>query len=177
MTYLNGEVYSGEWKYNEANGQGTLRYPNGDILVGSFVQNKPHGRGSLTHPDGVISEGTWHMGVKHGEYAAATFRSQTSALRSLILFPSSFLCCSFVRGSFVHKLQGKGATHQLFVYGAPSKEDQLLDVNIPAHLRTAAAAIKQHAALPTAAAANDIPPPPPPDIPPPPPDIPPPPPL
>ncbi|CAN0479102.1 unnamed protein product [Ectocarpus sp. 12 AP-2014] len=71
MTYPNGDEYTGEWKDNAMEGEGTYVYKaTGDIYSGTWVANQKSGQGMYqfgaddstmhgTWVDGTITEGTW----------------------------------------------------------------------------------------------------------------------
>ena len=41
MTYSNGDVYDGEWKYDRRNGLGTLFFKNGSQYKGYWLDDMP----------------------------------------------------------------------------------------------------------------------------------------
>ena len=45
-------MYAGEFKDNQANGQGTWVHLDGSNYVGEFKDGKFHGQGTFTFPDG-----------------------------------------------------------------------------------------------------------------------------
>jgi len=60
MTYPYGRKYTGQWKNDVRDGQGTLSFPDGKKYVGQFKDNKQHGNGTLYNGEGkVIREGMW----------------------------------------------------------------------------------------------------------------------
>ena len=40
MTYVNGDIYEGEWIYGVKNGQGKFKYSNVDVYEGRFLIGK-----------------------------------------------------------------------------------------------------------------------------------------
>ena len=50
----NGVTYTGEWKNNLADGQGTLTMSDGERYEGSHKKNKKHGIGTYTFVSGHI---------------------------------------------------------------------------------------------------------------------------
>ncbi|MGB0368703.1 MAG: hypothetical protein ACPGD8_04815, partial [Flavobacteriales bacterium] len=58
--------YTGEWKDDKKNGQGTYRWPNKQIYEGSWQNNLRHGKGLLTMPDGSKLKGNWVNDVLEG---------------------------------------------------------------------------------------------------------------
>ena len=82
MTYVNQDVYSGNWKDGEKHGQGTYvffetgmkfvgkwnngqisqgewKYPNGTKFTGKFDNNKPKGKGKWQFENGNVVEGEY----------------------------------------------------------------------------------------------------------------------
>ncbi len=59
INYANGDVYVGEIRNGELNGQGTYTYVNGEIYVGEFRNDLFNGQGTLTFADGSVSSGIW----------------------------------------------------------------------------------------------------------------------
>lgn len=76
FTFSNGSVYSGEWKGGKANGQGTLTYASGDIYEGEFKEDRLDGHGVYTWANGDVYEGEWKGGMHngHGVYTWADGR-------------------------------------------------------------------------------------------------------
>ena len=67
MHYVNGNVYDGNWKEDEANGSGTLTYYNGDLYVGNWSNNLRDGEGKFTcNRDKYSYSGSWRNGTKCG---------------------------------------------------------------------------------------------------------------
>ena len=67
ITYANGDIYEGELKYGERNGQGTMKYANGDIYKGEWYFGYITGRGSMTYANnGGAYHGEWDMGTYKG---------------------------------------------------------------------------------------------------------------
>lgn len=64
FTWKNGDVYEGDWKYNNCTGKGRLIWNNGDIYEGDFVNGKRTGRGKFISENGDIYEGNW-LNDKH----------------------------------------------------------------------------------------------------------------
>ncbi len=48
MTFANGNLYAGEYKYDKANGQGTFKWSDGNIYKGEFKDGNKHGQGTFT---------------------------------------------------------------------------------------------------------------------------------
>ena len=60
-------TYSGEWKNDTRNGQGTMIWVDGDKYEGEWVNGSRHGFGKYQWPNGNYYEGGWKNGEKHGE--------------------------------------------------------------------------------------------------------------
>ena len=72
-SWSGGFEYSGEWKDNKFNGQGSYTYPNGGRTVGEFKDGKRHGQGTHTYPNGERYVGEFKDDKAHGqgtEYAS-----------------------------------------------------------------------------------------------------------
>ena len=66
MTYANGDIYDGQWKYHRKDGQGTMKFHNGDVYEGEFSSDKMHGKGTYTYLFHNLSKsiGEWKEGKK-----------------------------------------------------------------------------------------------------------------
>lgn len=53
------KFFTGEWKKNQRNGQGTMIYTNGDKYEGEWKNSKREGQGVLTKSDGTEQDGKW----------------------------------------------------------------------------------------------------------------------
>ncbi|MED5385514.1 MAG: hypothetical protein VYA28_02685 [Pseudomonadota bacterium] len=60
INYANGDVYVGEVRNGELNGQGTYTNVDGDVYVGEFRNGQYNGQGTFTFVDGRVSRGIWH---------------------------------------------------------------------------------------------------------------------
>lgn len=58
--------YDGEFRQNENEGRGVLKYKNGDVYNGEWKQGKKHGYGELYYQNGDVYKGEWFEGFKHG---------------------------------------------------------------------------------------------------------------
>ena len=56
---FNGDDYIGEFRDNQANGQGTYTYANGNVYVGEFKEGLANGQGTLTYTEGRVENGIW----------------------------------------------------------------------------------------------------------------------
>ena len=55
LTFANGDVYKGEFKDDKMSGQGRLFYANGDMYIGSFKDGKVCGKGKFRALTGTLS--------------------------------------------------------------------------------------------------------------------------
>ena len=62
MTYANGSTYTGEWKDGQPNGQGTMTYPDGGKDTGEWKDGEYNGQGTMTFTDGTTYTGKWEDG-------------------------------------------------------------------------------------------------------------------
>jgi len=67
VTYVNGEVYEGEYVDERRHGIGEYHYLDGSIYEGEFFKNKRQGFGIVTRDDGSLYEGEWDRDFIHGE--------------------------------------------------------------------------------------------------------------
>lgn len=49
FSYLNGDVYEGEWKYDKRHGTGKIKFSNGDIYEGEWKNDKKDGVGEIIY--------------------------------------------------------------------------------------------------------------------------------
>ena len=67
LTYSDGAVYSGGFKFGKEHGIGIfICFAHGSKYEGEFQNGKKHGNGVYTYPDGVIYEGDWSEGKRNG---------------------------------------------------------------------------------------------------------------
>ena len=68
MTYVNKDVYDGEWNEREKHGQGVMKYHNGDVYSGGWRGDMQHGKGTFEYAneDVLKSVGKWKEGKKDG---------------------------------------------------------------------------------------------------------------
>ena len=59
INYANGDVYVGEIRNGELNGQGITTFANGSVYVGEFRGDQYNGQGTFTFADGTVSRGIW----------------------------------------------------------------------------------------------------------------------
>uniref|UniRef100_A0A7S0CMV8 MORN repeat-containing protein 5 n=1 Tax=Proboscia inermis TaxID=420281 RepID=A0A7S0CMV8_9STRA len=64
--YKNGDVYKGNFKYDQPWGMGTFVYSNGNKYEGQFRKGKPHGQGTFTDGEGGVYKGHFKGGKKEG---------------------------------------------------------------------------------------------------------------
>ena len=60
-------TFNGEFKDDEADGQGTLTWSKGDKFVGEFKDGKRDGKGTYTFASGTSYEGEWKDNKFHGQ--------------------------------------------------------------------------------------------------------------
>lgn len=69
-TFLNGDVYEGEWENRLPNGQGEYTYTNGlkkgQVYKGEWKNGEKSGYGKYTWPNGDVYEGEWEAGLQKG---------------------------------------------------------------------------------------------------------------
>lgn len=64
--YPNGDIYTGEFKNNLANGKGTLKSANGSIYKGPFKNGFSHGYGMKIYNNGCEYIGNFKEGLRDG---------------------------------------------------------------------------------------------------------------
>lgn len=62
----NGGKYEGNWKNGLYEGQGTLILENGSMYTGSFSKGFIHGEGKMIYPDGSYYKGNYVYGIREG---------------------------------------------------------------------------------------------------------------
>jgi hypothetical protein len=70
-TYVNGVIYTGQFKNNMREGFGSILYPQQHPsqrlkYEGEWLTDKIHGNGIMTWIGGETYEGQWNNGIKHG---------------------------------------------------------------------------------------------------------------
>jgi len=58
--------YTGEYRYGQKHGLGSMTYPDGSHYRGQFAYNKRHGRGTYFYKTGDKYSGEWKEGKRHG---------------------------------------------------------------------------------------------------------------
>lgn len=62
-----GEIYNGEWKWDQRHGEGELKCTDGSTIKGSFQNGKPHGMATVVDKNGAqIYEGEFKDGKRDG---------------------------------------------------------------------------------------------------------------
>ena len=67
MKFLNGSVYSGQWRDGRMHGNGTIRWNDGSTYSGNWVRGKREGRGSYTWASGDRYVGGWKDNMMYGQ--------------------------------------------------------------------------------------------------------------
>lgn len=62
-----GSTYTGEWENGLENGQGTYTYVNGDSYTGELVNGLANGQGTFKGSDGSVYIGEWVDGLINGQ--------------------------------------------------------------------------------------------------------------
>jgi len=65
--YENGDVYIGQWKNGNRNGEGKMNYRNGDIYEGQWKNGNIQGKGKMIYENGNVYEGEWKNGNMQGQ--------------------------------------------------------------------------------------------------------------
>ncbi|MDA0185869.1 MAG: hypothetical protein O3C59_00205 [Proteobacteria bacterium] len=66
-TSANGDIYVGEFKDDQRNGQGTFTSANGNIYVGEWLDDQANGQGTITYANGDIYVGEWKDNKRTGQ--------------------------------------------------------------------------------------------------------------
>ena len=66
-TFAGGNKYTGEWRNNKKNGQGTFTFANGDKYVGEYKDDKRTGQGTLNFASGNKYVGEFKDGNINGQ--------------------------------------------------------------------------------------------------------------
>lgn len=61
------ETYIGDWKEDQKDGEGVIKYTDGIEYKGQFKKDKFNGRGEMTWPDGTYYSGDFCHNVFHGK--------------------------------------------------------------------------------------------------------------
>jgi hypothetical protein len=79
MTYINGDVYEGEWLFNSRSSEGTMTYANGDVYKGDWSYGEwsitygkweivyRDGQGTMIYANGDKYEGKWRNDKRNGK--------------------------------------------------------------------------------------------------------------
>ena len=68
MTWNNGDVYHGQWKYGKMSGLGTMTWHNGVTYRGNWRNNKRNGFGVMRNISGKLAEGVWQDDIPIGKF-------------------------------------------------------------------------------------------------------------
>jgi hypothetical protein len=71
FSWKNGATYYGEWKENLKSGHGTYKHKNGAVYTGEYENDLPHGQGEYTYGGSTLI-GKWVNGKKHGKFIFRT---------------------------------------------------------------------------------------------------------
>ena len=75
---INGELYIGQIRAGEREGEGTQRFRDGSVYKGAWTGGKRHGYGTLTAANGQERYvGMWHEGMRHGDARHQLLRVST----------------------------------------------------------------------------------------------------
>ncbi len=66
FTDSDGGVYEGEWEDGKRSGTGTFTNSDGDVYEGEFKDDKPNGTGTISLADGRVYEGEFKDGKRSG---------------------------------------------------------------------------------------------------------------
>jgi len=66
-TWVNGDIYSGEWKNDKMNGFGVIKYSTGNEYSGAFIDNLREGQGTIKWFNGETYTGEWKNDQMSGE--------------------------------------------------------------------------------------------------------------
>lgn len=64
--FQNGDKYTGGWKNNRPQGEGTYQWFDGSKYKGSWKEGRKDGLGTYYWPDGARYHGEWVHGAMHG---------------------------------------------------------------------------------------------------------------
>jgi MORN repeat len=78
MTYLNGDVYDGDWRFNMKSGKGRMDFINGDVYDGGWLNDMKQGKGKILYSGSSKSssklsgyyDGEWVADKQHGKGVA-----------------------------------------------------------------------------------------------------------
>ena len=59
MTWNNGDVYNGQWKYGKMSGRGTMTRHDGTSYTGNWRNDKMNGFGSFRYANNKVLQGIW----------------------------------------------------------------------------------------------------------------------
>ena len=77
LTAPDGETYSGAWLDDKRNGQGTITYSDGETYTGTFRADKFNGHGTLNFADGTTYTGNFKEGNYNGQGTITYFDGET----------------------------------------------------------------------------------------------------
>jgi hypothetical protein len=72
MTWDNGDVYDGNWKYGKMSGQGTMKWHNEVSYTGNWHSDKRNGFGTMRYANGKIAKGIWRDDYPTGDFEVTT---------------------------------------------------------------------------------------------------------
>ena len=77
FVFDNGDVFSGDFKSVQLNGEGTKKFRNGTRVKGNFVNDKLEGRGEISMSNGFTCSGEFKADLIYGEYKACLSNGET----------------------------------------------------------------------------------------------------
>lgn len=88
LEFLPDLGYSGEWKNNKREGNGSFAWENGIRYEGKWKDDKRNGNGTLYYPNGEILEGTWTNDKLNGK---ANIWDRNGTLRACVTYKDDII--------------------------------------------------------------------------------------
>jgi len=76
--------YSGEYRYGQKHGLGSMVYPDGSSYRGQWAYNQRHGRGTYFYKNGDKYSGEWKEGKRHGNGVFVYVKTQSQLVGNFV---------------------------------------------------------------------------------------------
>lgn len=98
MTWDNGDVYDGQWRYGKMSGRGTITWYDGTSYTGNWRSDKRNGFGTMKYKNGKIAKGNWLDDGPIGEFEIIITHADQALPPTIKKIQARFLDESIIEG-------------------------------------------------------------------------------